>query len=237
MGERASENGHANPSEDPGWLALLAQLDQLLQEAKQSAAQQRDGITKSRGSSELRQHLQAQIRQTHLGHLARVAEAAGEEQPDLEPAFRIRKEARTLRGFRTAAGSMAAVAQSNRELLVKHGLVQSVLDDLVTMLDKFDQAIMQGVEARRQHVGASADLEAIADKIVQVVQLMDGFQRLRFGRDPERLAAWESASTVFATPRSSATAEGGLESGTSESGTPGAGTPGSGASADVRPAA
>jgi hypothetical protein len=237
MGERASDNGHAIPTEDPGFLALLGQLDQLLKDAKASAAQQRDGIANSRGSTAMVQHLQTQIRQTHLGHLAHVADAAAEDLPDLTPAFRIPKEARTIRGFRTTAGTMAAAAQSNRELLAKHGLVPSVLDDLVTMLDKFDQAVMQGVEARRQHVGASADLEAIADKIVQVVQMMDGFQRLRFARDPERLAAWESASTVFATPRSSATAEGGPESGSSGSGTPGSGTAGSGASADVRPAA
>jgi hypothetical protein len=207
MGERASDNGHAHPTEDAGFLALLAQLDQLVKDARESAGQQREGITKSRGSSELKRTLQAQIRQTHLSHLARVAETAAAEQPELLPVFRIPREARTIRGFRTTAGTMVAAAQGNRELLAKHGLVQSVLDDLGTMLDRFDLAVLQGVEARRQHVGASADLEAIADKIVRVVQMMDGFQRIRFARDPERLAAWESASTVFATPKPSASEE------------------------------
>jgi hypothetical protein len=207
MGERASDNGHAHPTEDAGFLALLAQLDQLVKDARESAGQQREGITKSRGSTELKRTLQAQIRQTHLSHLARVAETAAAEQPELLPVFRIPREARTIRGFRTTAGTMVAAAQGNRELLAKHGLVQSVLDDLGTMLDRFDLAVLQGVEARRQHVGASADLEAIADKIVRVVQMMDGFQRIRFARDPERLAAWESASTVFATPKPSASEE------------------------------
>jgi hypothetical protein len=60
-------------------------------------------------------------------------------------------------------------------------LAQSVLDNLVTMVDRFEQAVLQGVEARRQHVGASADLTTLAEKIVQVVQVvqvMDGIQRL-----------------------------------------------------------
>jgi hypothetical protein len=76
-----------------------------------------------------------------------------------------------------------------------------------------------------------SDLKTIADKIVQAVQVMDAFHRLRFAHDPERLAAWENASTVF--ERSSpSTGQGGPVSGT-----PGNGTPGSGTSADVRPAA
>jgi hypothetical protein len=226
MGERVSENGHANPSEDPHFLALMAQLDQLLAEAKEAAKQQREGIAKSRGASELKQSLQAQIRKTHLPHLAHAAASAAQEQPNILPSYRITKDARTIRGFSTIAATMIAAAQSQHELLLKHGLVQSVLDDLVAMMDRFDQAVLQGVEARRVHVGASADLEAISDKIVRVVQIMDGFQRLRFARDPERLAAWESARTVHADPKPSE----------SETENPGD-TPSSGKPDDVRPAA
>jgi hypothetical protein len=91
---------------------------------------------------------------------------------------------------------------------------------------------LQGVEARRQHVGATADLKVLGDKIAQVVEVMDGIQRLRFARDPERLAAWESASNVLAEASSSEPAQR-----APQSGTPGSGTPGSGTPADVRPAA
>ncbi len=38
MGERASESLHAHPVEDSGLIALLAQLDELLKQAKESAA-------------------------------------------------------------------------------------------------------------------------------------------------------------------------------------------------------
>jgi hypothetical protein len=226
MGDRVSENVHANPAEDPHFLALMAQLDQLRLEAKEAARRQREGITKSRGASELKQSLQAQIRRTHLPHLAHAATSAAQEQPDILPSYRITKDARTVRGFSTIAGTMIAAAQSQHELLLKHGLVQSVLDDLVTMMERFDQAVLQGVEARRVHVGASADLEAIGDRIVRIVQTMDGFQRLRFARDPEKLAAWESASTVHAKPQPSA----------EETEDPGA-TPSNEKPDDVRPAA
>lgn len=232
MGERASESVHANPVEDPALIALLAQLDELLKQARESAARQREGITKSRGATALRRQLQEDIRQTHLPHLARVAGSAAQDQPELEPALRRGRDTRTIRGFRTAVGTITATAQANRELLLKHGLAQSVLDDLVTMVDRFEQAVLQGVEARRQHVGATADLKVLGDKIAQVVQVMDGIQRLRFARDPERLAAWESASSVLAEPSASEPAQG-----VPGAGTPGSGTSGSATSADVRPAA
>jgi hypothetical protein len=61
--------------------------------------------------------------------------------------------------------------------------------------------VQQSAEGRRQHIGATAQLRVVADEIVRVVQVMDGFQRLRFAKDPERLAAWLGPSSVRATPR------------------------------------
>ena len=69
---------------------------------------------------------------------------------------------------------MAAGAQTRKEVLVKHGLVESV--------------------GRRANLGASAELTAVADEVVQIVQVMDGLNRYRFMGDSELLAAWESAS-------------------------------------------
>lgn len=98
---------------------------------------------------------------------------------------------------------------------------RAVLANLVRMLDQFDAAVERGAAGRQTHVGASTELAAtelaaVADEVVKIVNLMDGLNRFRFGNDPERLAAWESASNVQAAPRNGA----------------GAGKPGT----DVRPA-
>ena len=58
----------------------------------------------------------------------------------------------------------------------------------------------QGAEGRRLHVGASAELSVLADEIVQVVKVMSGLNRLRFAGNRDLIAAWESASSVVATP-------------------------------------
>ena len=62
----------------------------------------------------------------------------------------------------------------------------------------------EGTQGRRTHVGASAELGALADEVVQVVKLLDGLNRFRFAKDAESLAAWGSASNVLATPHPAA---------------------------------
>ncbi len=50
----------------------------------------------------------------------------------------------TYLAFRTAARGMAAEAQTRRDVLVKHGLVETVLDNLIQTLDQFDAAMENG---------------------------------------------------------------------------------------------
>jgi hypothetical protein len=58
-------------------------------------------------------------------------------------------------------------------------------------------------DLRPPHVGASTELDTVANEVVQVVNVMDGLNRFRFGKDGELLAAWENVSNVLATPRPS----------------------------------
>ena len=41
----------------------------------------------------------------------------------------------------------------------------------------------------------------VSEQVVQVVKVMNGLIRIRFGNQPETLAAWESASNVIAPGR------------------------------------
>ena len=59
----------------------------------------------------------------------------------------------------------------------------------------------QGISGRRAHVGASAELDAVAEELIQIVRLMDGANHYRFADDADSLAGWESASNVFGPPR------------------------------------
>jgi hypothetical protein len=202
MGARALDFSRAHPDASAGYTAAVARLEERLARAEQVAARQRDGLLAVRAASARKQELRRAMRQSHLAHLSQVAKAAAREVPEVAEKFRLRPRATTYLGFRTAARGMEAEAQAQKDLLVRHGFVETVLEDLTQALDQFDAAVDSGAEGRAAHGGASAELSAIADEVVQCVKMMNGLNRYRFRQAPELLAAWQSVSNVVAAPRS-----------------------------------
>jgi hypothetical protein len=49
-------------------------------------------------------------------------------------------------------------------------------------------------------VGAVAELRAVSDEVMQLVDMLDGLNRYRFGGNAELTAAWKSARNVVAGP-------------------------------------
>jgi hypothetical protein len=222
MGARALEFGHAHPLESPGYTATMVKLEERLVRADMLATQQRDGILAVRTATRHKRELVGKVKPAHLTHLARIAEVAGSELPEPQK-FLLKPGKGSYRAFRTAARGMQVDAQTRRQELVKHGLVEPLLDDLGRLLDEFDSVVERGQEARRVHIGATAQLEVVADEVVRLVKALGGLNRYRFANDPDLLAQWESASSVLAGRRVPAEQPGGDASGE------GAG--------DVRPAA
>jgi hypothetical protein len=192
----------AHPDPSQGYTTALTRLEKTLAQVELVAARQREGINAWRSATARKRELRRKIRRTQLFHLARVAESAASEVPDVAQKFVLMREAIPYLAFRTAARGMSAEAQNQKELLVKHGLLDSVLLDLSHSLDQFDQAVEQGTDARRTHIGASADLDALAEELIQIMRLMDGSNRYRFSGDADSLAEWESARNTFGPARS-----------------------------------
>jgi hypothetical protein len=233
MSKRVLNFSHAHPDPSPGYAAALARLEKAVAEADVLAARQRDGINAARAATGLKRSGRRKILRTQMFHLARVAESAASEVPEIVEKFRLTREGVPYLAFRTAARGMLGEAQSQKELLVRYGLLDSVLQSMSDNLDKFDSAVEQGTEARRTHVGASAELGALAEELTQVARLMDGINRSRFSEDSDSLAQWESASNVIGPPRAS-----GRTGGPSDGRSGGQSTPSENPSGgEIRPAA
>jgi hypothetical protein len=161
-------------------------------------------------------------------HLAGVAERAAKELPELAQKFDITGLPRRYLPFRTVARTMLELAEQHRELLVKHGLVEQVLQGLRRSLDELDQVVDRGAEGRRVHIGARANLDVAGSEVVQIVRGLNGLNTFRFGTQPDLLAAWTAASNVIgpAVGRSVGQAVG-------NAGTPGTSSPGG----EIKPAA
>ena len=213
-GTRALEFSRAHPDTEPTMTATVAKLEQLLARASETATVQRDGFVHVRAAAERKQALERQMRAGPIAHLAEVGRAAAREEHELGKTFTFRPGASTSFAFRTAARSMAAAAEAHREVLLKYGLSQSVLDEFIVMLDQFDAAVVLGHEGRTAHVGATRELGALATEIVRTVRVMDARNRQRFADQEQLLGSWISASKVLGTPpRSGAQPEGGTPAG------------------------
>jgi hypothetical protein len=201
MSNRVLAFSREHPDPSPGYSAALSRLENGVAEADVLAARQRDGIIAVRTATTQKRVIRRQIRRTHMVHFMRVAESAAAEAPELFQKFRLTREGVPYLAFRTAARGMLAEAESQKELLIRHGLLDSSIQSLAKSLGEFEKAVEQGNAGRRMHVGASAELVALAEELNQVVRLMDGTNRYRFAEDAEALAAWESASSTFAPAR------------------------------------
>ncbi len=197
MGSRALEFSRAHPDSEPGTATAVTRLEQLVTRANETAAVQRDGMIHARAASGRKNELRRAMLEVPIAHLAEVGRAAAREEHELGKTFRFKPGATTFLAFRTAARSMAGEAQTHREVLAKHGLSQSVLDEFVQMLDQFDAAVALGNDGRTAHVGATRELRAVSSEIVRTVRVMDGRNRQRFAEDEQLLGSWISATRVL----------------------------------------
>ena len=199
MGTRALEFSEAHPVDSPGYATAVQQLKEQLARAEQLGREQERGTTEVHAATARKNELKRSIRWSQLVHLAGVAERAAKEVPGLVQKFDLPRVPNRNLGFSTVARTMVEEAQRHKDVLIKHGLVEQILDSLTESLDQFDEVVQHGAEGRRVHIGARANLEVAADEVVQIVKILNGYNRHRFITQPDLLAAWAAARNVVRT--------------------------------------
>jgi hypothetical protein len=192
----AASFGKAHPDPSPGFSAAQGALETGVERADALATQQRNGTIIEGAANGRKNRYREKVLPPVLSHLIRVAVVASKEVPELALKFQLPNDD-SYASFRTAIGGMAEAARVHLDLMVRYGLVESLLTTLEQTIVQMDQATVEEDEGRRAHVGASADLEVVAQDLVKLVKVMDGLNRFRFAEDAEKLAAWDSASNVI----------------------------------------
>lgn len=194
MAKRVRDFNRAHLSTDAAYSPVLALLEELIGRMQAAAKQQRGGLLTTHASVVRRRALRRRLHHELLRHLVTVAGAGG--------AVPLPAGQRNLRGVPDLRREMLEQGQAQRELLLEHGLAERLLDDLAAAVDDFDASVVESNEGRRDHVGARAELKAVSDEVMQLVELLDGLNRYRFGGNAELRAAWESTRKVVVGPRS-----------------------------------
>ncbi len=129
-------------------------------------------------------------------HLVRVARQASIEQPELTARFVMPDWNTAHATLLVAARRMHADAVAQRDVLSRMGLGDTFLDGMEKSIAAFDSAGSTQGSGLSAHIGARAELRAIAIEIGMAVNALDGLVQIRFAGDADRLAEWTSARHV-----------------------------------------
>src|SRR5262245_3914338 len=130
MAVRVRDFFRAHPSADANHASVLGRLDRTIGRMEGLMEQQVGGFLSKRSSVVRRQDLRRRLHGGLLRHLVTIAGSAAEEKPELLEKFELPASNASHQLFRTVARQMLEQGQAEKELLLKHGLAATLLDEL-----------------------------------------------------------------------------------------------------------
>jgi hypothetical protein len=115
--------------------------------------------------------------------------------------FRIPDWNATHIAFRTSISEMLNQARAHHQLLLRHGLSATLVNELDLAVKEFDASLQETDDGKQSHVAARAEMKTLCREIMRLMGMLDGFNRSRFRRDPELIVAWKSAKHMVAEPQ------------------------------------
>jgi hypothetical protein len=230
MAVRVRDFCDTNPSTDPSFVSVLGRLKEAIDRMVTLGSRQVSGFLSRHASTVNRQQIRRRLRNDLLRHLVTIAQDASAEKPGLGNQFEIPGFNLSSARFHAASKAMLELGLAEKELLVKHGLSDKLLDDLGTTVAEYEGSITASNTSREDHISAGAQLTRVSEEILQLVWMMDGINRYRFQNDPALLVAWDAAKHVASGPQPKAEVP--VDGGSSPVGPAAGGQPG-----EVKPAA
>lgn len=201
MGASVAQFSDTHPSADPSFVSVLGRLKGAVNHLKGLAGQQAGGFISKHSSTVQRREIRQRLRDGLLRHLVTVAEDAASEKPELLEKFKLPAHHLGTARFQALARTLLEQGKAEQELLVKHGLTATLLEDLAATIIEFEGSVNVTVQSKQDHVLARREMQRVSDEVMLLVSMMDGINRYRFQRDPQLLAAWKSAKHVVAGPQ------------------------------------
>ena len=196
MAVRVRDFLRGKPFGTPEGDGVAAQFEAAVGRALDLTDQVAGGDRSDRAASAVRRGIRRSVRGEVLKHMARVAEAAAAEKPQVAEQFRLPKIAGTEADFRSVARTFLVEAQANEALFKKHGMWAGASEELKGRLEAYDRVSADGNAGRATHTGARGELAMLSRKLIQMVKQLDGMMLIRFREDPSLRSAWESARNV-----------------------------------------
>ncbi len=131
-----------------------------------------------------------------LESLHRLATTAATAQPEIGIRFSLPYATVSHQVFLATARSALAQAQGAVDVLLGYAMPEDLLARIAENLGRYERAVSVKDNSRAAHVGARAELDEVADDIMEVVRHLDALYSLKYRDNPELQAAWKSARNV-----------------------------------------
>ena len=183
-------------SDAPATLGAQAtELDDVIAHVSLDSLDQEAGVRLVRAHAKSQRNLRNTLYTDHMHPISRVArEVFG--VTGMDKAFRMPKPGAANQTLIASAGAMAEVAEKEKDVLLKHGLPEDFIEQLKAAATSLADARSAKVQSARRRTTATAALDDQVKRGKKAVRLLDAILQPRLAKDPELLAAWESAKHV-----------------------------------------
>jgi hypothetical protein len=190
-------------SAKPRIAELTAELHTAITATQTAAWHQVRGFGQTAGSTVTRREKHQQLR-AYLKDLARVARSLNHDTfPGIAAHFLL-PTTRSYNALIVTARTMIKVATDLEAILIAHGLPETFLTDLTTLVEAFTTATDAKIDGLQTQVAGTSGLKFHASQGVKTAQRLDAILRAHFRNDPITLEVWHHARHIQVDPKPSA---------------------------------
>jgi hypothetical protein len=200
---RCSEFGMAEAASFPANTLggkLFADLKALNVELNTHAAKQSSGKSSAEQGTASKDEARGNLRDD-LEAISRTARSIAEGMPGLDDKFRLPRGAANDQELVAAARAFATDALPMKATFIEYGMPADFLDDLNDDIEAFDAAVSAQEAGRRERVTATAAIDEVIERGMQMARRLDAIVYNVFRDQPSKLAAWKSARHVERAPK------------------------------------
>jgi hypothetical protein len=213
MADRVRAFFRTHPMDGAAERAAVERLDVLMARVEKREVTQQQGMGTALSATQQRARLRRELQTRLLRYLAAVAAVAAPEDAGFGEVFRVPRTRLTNQDFIALVKLVLAKATEAKERLVSGGMSETLPGDIARALADFEQTLVRSKESRLEHVGASADLQAVGHELSRHMRVLDGLVRYRFGDRADLMGEWLSARNVYTPSRRNGADEDGAASG------------------------
>ncbi len=196
MAARTLEFLRAHPFTDRNQATVATQFEAQLAAAESLfLAEHKDrlaAVAAQRHGADLRRGLEAHL----LPSMERIGAFATRSDAQVASRFATPPRSKSQAAFVTRAASLLEVARAHQDALTRNGLARGHITELANGLAQFRDATTQAQVRRQHHHDTRTKLERSLAELIELLRLLDAYNRVRFQRDAGLLTRWTAVRTV-----------------------------------------